>query len=61
MITNMYYIKVHIQDGLVDTKEVPRGGKSKYIQIIPKKLKRKKMSKGQTMIYKTLHRKLKIK
>ena len=46
MITNMYYIKVHIQDALEDSKEVLRGGKSKYIQDNTEKLKRKKMSKG---------------
>jgi hypothetical protein len=29
MITNMYYIKVHIQDALEDSKEVIRWRKSK--------------------------------
>jgi hypothetical protein len=41
MITNMYYIKVHIQDALEDSKEVLRWRKSKYIQDNTEKIKKK--------------------
>jgi hypothetical protein len=41
MITNMYYIKVHIQDALEDSKEVSRWRKSKYIQDYTEQIKKK--------------------
>jgi hypothetical protein len=41
MITNMYYIKVHIQDALEDSKEVIRWRKSKYIQDYTEQIKKK--------------------